>query len=144
MIEFHILLVIIGVYFLSELWQIKDVGIVSYFLDPWNFLDMAIIGLIGGIFHFREFMTKNEEPMTFASCTVILFYLRLLYYLQAFEGPGTFVRTVLYVGMDIIPFTGMLLIIILAFAHGFFLFFMNPDVQDTSELQVFQSYKWSL
>ena len=37
-----------------------------------------------------------------------MFYLRLLYYLQAFEGPGTFVRTVLYVGMDIIPFTGML------------------------------------
>merc|ERR1719174_682618 len=82
--------------------------------------------------------------MTFAACTVILFYLRLLYYLQAFEGPGTFVRTVLYVGMDILPFTGMLLIIILAFAHGFFLYFRNPNVEDTSELHVFQSYSWSL
>ena len=73
----------------------------------------------------------------------------MLYYLQAFEGPGTFVRTVLYVGWDIRAFTGMLLIIVLAFAHGFFLYFKNPDVVDTSELgpeeiKVFSSFGWSL
>jgi hypothetical protein len=144
LLEMKALMGVMGIYLFSEVWQMKDVGIVNYFLDPWNFLDMAIIGLISGIFYYREFVEVNHRPMTFAACTVILFYLRLLYYLQAFEGPGTFVRTVLYVGMDIVPFTGMLLIIILAFAHGFFLFFMNPDVQDTATSHVFSTYSWSL
>lgn len=121
-----ILIVFFIFYTIKESFQLKRLGLVTYFSSPWNWCDFSLIPLVisGACIDiyqlFNEDSEMNSEKIV-NSITLLVFWCRILSYSRAFEGTGFMVRLVLQVILDMKYFLFLIFLFCLAFGSSGFM-----------------------
>lgn len=121
------LLIVLSIYFLrNEVNQIIYSGM-SYFKDPWNYIDLAppIFVLTIAAINFSNIDTKWEA--TLKSIGSLLMWLKLLYFLRINKNTGYLIRMIVKVVFRIRIFLSVLFITIVATADAFVSIIKDED-----------------
>ncbi len=106
----------------------------EHFTDPWNYLDIVPPVLIVTA-EILNLFTHNDEASldyfrvvrTLYSITAFAMWLRLLYFFRIFEQTNFYIKMLISVVADMGQFMFIFVFTLLAFAHTFYLFFMNHN-----------------
>jgi len=88
----------------------------DYLSSVWNWLDLIRIGFV----LYFLIMDTSADPRI-ACISALLMWLRLIFFCRGLRGTGALVRMIILIINDIRHFVMLMVIIWLAFSHGFFL-----------------------
>ena len=145
---FAILLLIVATYFFAiESFQLKTQG-PTYFLSPWNAIDMLppilmYVYYIRVLIDNKTLTDKDDLELNLYLKTVTTFFMwtKALYFLRIFESFAYLIRMIVRVIIDMKVFLLVLLIVIMAFADSFYgIIRNNPEGSDFATYDFWDSF----
>ena len=104
-----------------EFMQLCNNGWKDYFTDVWNYIDWSAYLLIIPVIICNNIDFKLEEIRRVACYVVLIFWIKLFYWMRLFSSTAGFIRLIAQTVSDTKAFVIMLTICILMFANGFIL-----------------------
>ena len=93
-----------------------------HFKNPWNILDLLVFVLtFSGTAHRIRYMSDSKTSTSLLAVAIVAIWIRSLYFLQAFKKTGPLISMILHVTWTILPFLGILLMVLTGFAAAFFI-----------------------
>ncbi|PKY38360.1 hypothetical protein RhiirA4_451339 [Rhizophagus irregularis] len=94
----------------------------NWFQDFWNFFDIiAYLLPIYTSIYWLQMNNMNDKPISLLSFSCLFLDLKFLLFFRAFEYFGVYFAIIISVAKEIVSFLVLLFIIILSFAHAFYI-----------------------
>lgn len=92
------------------------------FWNAWNILDLLVFVLTFTATAYRiRYLADSTSSTSLLAVAIVVIWIRSLYFLQAFKKTGPLISMILHVTCTIIPFLGILLMVLTGFAAAFFI-----------------------
>jgi len=108
--------------------KLAATSIVEHFINPWNAFDLLfhVVTIVGT--SYRILYWRDSQISTSCLAVAILFaWIKAVYFLQAFRQTGPLVAMIAHITKEIMPFLGVLFMILIGFTSAFFLLSQNDD-----------------
>ena len=99
---------------------------IEHFMNAWNALDLVLHTLttVGTLYRIIYWTDSNISTSCLA-VAILFAWIRLLYFLQAFRQTGPLIAMILHIIIAIVPFLGVLFIVLIGFTSAFYLLSQN-------------------
>lgn len=142
-------------FIIMEIRQLIISGIRAYLRNAWNYMDLALYSsiVVAEILHSRFYVLypyyfktsegdysdegyeeRSRAVRTIYSFSVIIMWIRFLYFFRIFRTTGYYIRMLVQVVMDIRHFIFVFVLVILAFAHAWFVLLKNNAPDDSDKM----------
>jgi len=95
---------------------------IIHLMNAWNILDLLVFVLtFTGTAYRIRYLTDSSSSTGLLAVAIVVIWIRSLYFLQAFKKTGPLISMILHVTWTILPFLGILLMVLTGFAAAFFI-----------------------
>ena len=95
---------------------------IIHLTNVWNILDLLVFVLTFTATAYRiRYLTDSTSSMSLLAVAIVVIWIRSLYFLQAFKKTGPLISMIFHVTWTILPFLGILLMVLTGFAAAFFI-----------------------